>query len=181
MSRKSSEKPAYDPGTRNGKGWVSDYITKPRLQAAITGRTPKGNPIKGEYKFIDEFPISKGIEENARFFALTYETRTEVAHNKTFRQIASLLWLRAGARGECIETEPEAGWALADAYGVLINLDASTAFVEAVEAASGIGMVYIVTDDERRFQAVTRRIPDGVEAVRLYESYLRNFQIRVGG
>ena len=50
-----------------------------------------------------------------------------------------------------------------------------------VEAASGIGMVYIVTDDERRFQAVTRRIPDGVEAVRLYESYLRNFQIRVGG
>ena len=160
---------------------ICDYITKPRLQAAITGRTPKGNPIKGEYKFIDEFPISKGIEENARFFALTYETRTEVAHNKAFRQIASLLWLRAGARGECIETEPEAGWALADAYGVLINLDASTAFVEAVEAASGIGMVYIVTDDERRFQAVTRRIPDGVEAVRLYESYLRNFQIRVGG
>ena len=102
-------------------------------------------------------------------------------NNSSPRQVAPLLWLRAGARGKCIETEPDAGWALAEAYGVLVDLDASTAFVESVETAAGIGVVYIVTDDERRFQSVARRLPEGVEAVRLYESYLRNFQIRNGG
>ncbi|PLC10655.1 DNA methyltransferase [Kocuria flava] len=160
---------------------ICNYITKPRIEAAITGRTPDGDLIKGDYKFVDEFPMSEGIEENAEFFTLTYETRTEVYHHKAFRQIAPLLWLRAGARGGCIEAEPADGWTLADAYGVLVDLDASTAFVEAVDAANGIGMAYIVTDDERRFQAVARRLPEGVEAVRLYESYLRNFQIRNGG
>lgn len=160
---------------------ICDYITKPRIEAAITGRTPDGDLIKGDYKFVDEFPMSEGIEENAEFFTLTYETRTEVAHHRAFRQVAPLLWLRAGARGERIETEPDTGWALAEAYGVLVDLDASTAFVESVETADGIGVVYIVTDDERRFQAVARRLPEGVEAVRLYESYLRNFQIRNGG
>ena len=148
---------------------------------AIIGKTPLGDPIKGDYKFSDEFPMSEGIEENAQFFALTYETRTEVTHHKAFRQIAPLLWLRAGARGECIDAEPDAGWALAEAYGVLVDLDLSTPFIKAVDDCDGIGMVYIVTDDERRFQAVVRRLPDGVEAVRLYESYLRNFQIRIGG
>lgn len=159
---------------------ICDYITKPRIEAAITGLTPEGKPVQGDYKFTDEFPMAEGFQENAKFFTLTYATRTQVAHNRAFREIAPLLWLRAGARGECIETEPEAGWAVVDAYGMLIDLDASTAFIESVEPASSIGVAYIVTDDERRFQAVARRLPEGVEAVRLYESYLRNFQIRNG-
>ncbi|MBE8528486.1 site-specific DNA-methyltransferase, partial [Amycolatopsis sp. H6(2020)] len=41
---------------------ICDYITKPRLTAAITGRTPAGEPIKGDYKFTDEFPMSEGLE-----------------------------------------------------------------------------------------------------------------------
>ena len=176
--RKAGLRPGDPEWERRG---ICDYITKPRLEAAITGRTPDGDLVKGDYKFVDEFPISEGFEENTEFFELTYETRTEVAHHKAFRRIAPLLWLRAGARGACIETEPEDGWTLAEAYGVLVDLDVSTTFVEAVEVANGIGMAYIVTDDERRFQAVARRLPEGVEAVRLYESYLRNFQIRNGG
>lgn len=180
--QKALRKSGLRPGDQEWEQWgICDYITKPRIEAAIIGKTPLGDPIKGDYKFSDEFPMSEGIEENAQFFALTYETRTEVTHHKAFRQIAPLLWLRAGARGECIDAEPDAGWALAEAYGVLVDLDLSTPFIKAVDDCDGIGMVYIVTDDERRFQAVVRRLPDGVEAVRLYESYLRNFQIRIGG
>lgn len=46
---------------------ICDYITKPRVAAAITGKTPSGDPIKGEYKFTDEFPMADGFEENAEF------------------------------------------------------------------------------------------------------------------
>ena len=36
---------------------------------------------------------------------------------------------------------------------------------------------YIVTDDEPQFQAVAAQLPEGIKPVRLYESYLRTFQI----
>jgi hypothetical protein len=61
---------------------------------------------------------------------------------------------------------------VADTYGLLTDLDAAAPFVDAVEAAGTIRIAYIVTDDDRRFQSVAQRLPDGVEAVRLYESYL---------
>jgi adenine-specific DNA-methyltransferase len=41
-------------------------------------------------------------------------------------------------------------------------------------------IAFIVTDDERRFQALARRLPHGVEPVRLYESYLTNFAFANG-
>jgi len=47
---------------------ICDYVTKPRIEAAITGKTPAGEPIKGDYKFTDEFPMADGFEANARFF-----------------------------------------------------------------------------------------------------------------
>ncbi len=52
---------------------ICEHITKPRLRAAISGETPEGKPIKGSYKFVDEFPMAEGFEENMEFFDLTYE------------------------------------------------------------------------------------------------------------
>lgn len=159
---------------------ICDYITKPRVAAAITGNTPDGQPIKGDYKFTDEFPIAEGFEENAEFFTLTYETPLSVSHNLAFSRIAPLLWLRAGARGRRIDKLPADGWAVADAYALLNNVDAATPFIEALAQVDGVRIAYIVTDDDRRFQAIAKRLPDGVEPVRLYESYLTNFSFTNG-
>ena len=81
------------------KHGICDYITKPRVAAAITGKTQDGEPIKGDYKFTDEFPMAEGFEENAEFFTLTYEAKNAVNHNLAYARIAPLLWLRAGASG----------------------------------------------------------------------------------
>jgi adenine-specific DNA-methyltransferase len=167
-----------------GAGWeqhgICDYITKPRVAAAITGKTPDGEPIKGEYKFTDEFPMAEGFDENAEFFTLAYETPLSVNHNMAFARIAPLLWLRAGGRGKRIAELPAEGWAVVDAYGLLADVDAVTPFVKAVNKAKDLRVAYVVTDDDRRFQAIARRLPDGVEAVRLYESYLTNFSFANG-
>jgi adenine-specific DNA-methyltransferase len=159
---------------------ICDFITKPRVKAAITGQTPDGQAIKGDYKFIDEFPMADGFEENAEFFTLTYETPVAVSHGLAFGRIAPLLWLRAGARGQRIDKLPGDGWAVVDAYGVLTDVDAATPFIKAVKLASSITIAYIVTDDDRRYQAIARRLPYGVEPVRLYESYLTNFSFTHG-
>ena len=162
------------------KHGICDLITKPRVAAAITGKTPDGEPIKGDYKFTDEFPMAEGFEENAEFFTLTYEARSAVNHNLAYARIAPLLWLRAGAQGARIDKLPAAGWAVADTYGLLVDIDAASHFIKAVNRAQGLRIAYIVTDDDRRFQAIAKRLPDGVEPVRLYESYLTNFSFTNG-
>ncbi|HGB5010324.1 TPA: site-specific DNA-methyltransferase [Salmonella enterica subsp. diarizonae serovar 61:r:-] len=169
------------PGDSNWEKWgICDYITKPRVQAAITGKTPEGEPIKGDYKFTDEFPMSEGFEENAEFFTLTYEAEKSVSYNLAYARIAPLLWLRAGAQGKRIDTLPAEGWAVTDTYGLLSAVDQATPFIEAISHASDVRVAFIVTDDDRHFQAVTRRLPKGVEPVRLYESYLTNFSFTSG-
>ncbi len=165
------------PGDGDWEKWgICDYITKPRIKAAITGKTPDGKSIKGDYKFTDEFPMSDGFKENAEFFTLTYETPMAVSYNLAFEHIAPLLWMRAGSKGKRIDSIPESGWAVADNYGVLFDLDKSSEFYNAIGTQSDIRIAYIVTDDDRRFQSIAKRLPKGVEPVRLYESYLKNFQ-----
>ena len=167
-----------DPGWE--KLGICEYITKPRIEAAITGRTPDGEPIRGDYNFTDEFPMAEGFEENAEFFTLTYETPVAVTYQTAFTCIAPLLWLRAGSLGRRIDKVPAVGWSVADTYGLLVELDKATDFLRAARRAKALRITYIVTDDERRFQALARRLPEGVEAIRLYESYLTNFAFANG-
>jgi adenine-specific DNA-methyltransferase len=159
---------------------ICDYITKPRIAAAITGTTPEGKDVAGQYKFVDAFPMADGFEENAEFFTLTYETPVAISHNRAFSRIAPLLWMRAGSEGRQIESLPKQGWDVADTFGLLIDLDKAVPFVKKIKAKDTVRIAFIVTDDERRFQSIARRLREGVEAVRLYESYLNNFRFSMG-
>lgn len=158
---------------------ICEWITKPRITAAVTGRTAGGEPVKGDYKFIDEFPMAGGFAENVEFFTMTYEAPRAVAHHRSFEAVAPLLWLKAGAHGRRIE-KPTNDFAVADAYAVLFDTDSSREFLAALHHAESVWMVFIVTDDDRAFQMVCAELPAGVEAVRLYSSYLTNFTINTG-
>jgi adenine-specific DNA-methyltransferase len=158
---------------------ICEYLTRPRLEAAITGRTPDGSLIKGDYRFTDEFAIADGFEENIEFFRLTYEAPLRVASNREFAKIAPLLWIRAGSRGRRID-DISSGWDVADTYGVLTDLDHTQQFLRAVAASKTVAIAYIVTDEERLFEWVSQQLPGAVTPVRLYEAYLRNFEIESG-
>ncbi len=168
------------PGDEEWEKWgICNYITKPRVQAAITGNSPDGKKIVGDYKFTNEFPIAEGLKENAEFFTLTYEAPLRVASNREFNKIAPLLWMRAGAQGRRID-DISKGWEVAEGYGVLADLDRTDKFLKAVKSNEKVRVAYIVTDEERLFEAVAQRLPERVEPVRLYEAYLRNFEIESG-
>lgn len=158
---------------------ICEYITKPRITTAITGRTPEGEPIRGDYRFTDEFPMADGFDENAVFYDLTYQDPTAVRLGMAFRNVAPLLWLRAGARGRCIMDE-KPGWDIADTYAVLFDPSRANAFVSELAKAPHVGLVYVVTDDERRFASVSAML-GGLPAVRLYADYLRSFRISAEG
>ena len=170
-------KKGHRPGDKDWeKLGICDFITKPRIKAAITGINASGKSIEGDYLFTDEFPMSDGFNENAEFFTLTYETPIAINYNLAFAHIAPLLWMRAGSKGERINEIAESGWAVSDNYGVLFDPDKSSEFYKAIDTQSEIKIAYIVTDDDRRFQSIAKRLPKNVEPIRLYESYLKNFQ-----
>ena len=176
--QRSLRKQGLRPGDADWEALgICDYITKPRIRAAITGVTPDGEQIKGDYKFTDEFPLAEGFKENVEFFTLTYESPWRVARGRAFDVVAPLLWMRAGSQGRRIEQIPPSGWDVADMYGVIADLDQTGPFLEVLACAERVRVVFIVTDDDRAFQSVCAALPEHVEPVRLYESYLRNFEI----
>ncbi len=159
---------------------IFEHITRPRITAAITGRTPEGEPIKGDYKFTDEFPMADGFEENVEFFELTYEDVQQVDADRAFEAIAPLLWLRAGGHGPILyETRDPAGrrlpYAIGERYAVLFNADRWRTFV--AKLPDGVSVVFVVSDSSSTFTTVSKELPPEVVAVRLYRNYLSTFEI----
>lgn len=141
---------------------VCEYVTKPRIRTVLTGVRPDGS------SFDDTVP------GNVVFTNLTYEDPNMVELGLVFDRLARLLWLAAGAAGPCITKVPTAGWAATGHYAVLAALDAQRALFAAMTTER---TAFIVTDDEGQFQQVAAHLPVGCRPVRLYESYLRPFQI----
>ncbi len=172
-------------GLRPGDpGWealgIFEHITRPRVTAAITGQTPEGSPVTGEYRFTDEFPMADGFEENVEFFELTYLDASRVEVNLAFAGIAPLLWLRAGGRGpiidECVEGDGRRKpYAWTERYGVLFNTDRWRGFVSKLPITATT--VFIVTDSTTEFAHIAGELPGHLDVVRLYERYLTTFAI----
>lgn len=168
------------PGDKDWEAMgICDYITKPRIRAAITGTTTTGTAVTGDYRFVDEFPMADGFRENVEFFTLTYEDPTLVSLGRRFEAIAPLLWLRAGARGERIAEVAEEGWSIpaSACYGVMFDTSAWGAFVSAAARRDDLTHAFIVTDSLVEYQQIVARIDPALLTTRLYADYLRSFEI----
>jgi adenine-specific DNA-methyltransferase len=162
---------------------IFEQITRPRITAAITGRTPEGEPIKGDYTFTDQFPMADGFEENVEFFELTYLDPELVELDMAFSGIAPLLWLRAGGRGPIIDISHDSAgnpspYVWTDRYGILFNPDRWRIFVE--KRPQSASTAFIVTDSQTTFAGIASELPGVLDVVRLYENYLTTFAINWG-
>ena len=181
---KSLRQIGHLPGDSNWEALgIFDQVTWPRIAAAVSGITPSGVAVSGDYRFGDEFPMSEGFEENVEFLKLTYVDPVDVELDRAFAAAAPLLWMRAGGAGPVIENRlDEAGrrkpHAFTEHYGVLFDPDTWRAFVDQLPASAKT--VFIVTDSSSVFAGVAEALPGHVEAVRLYENYLTTFAINRG-
>jgi adenine-specific DNA-methyltransferase len=155
---------------------IFEHITRPRVIAAITGRTPDGDPIAGDYKFTDEFPMADGFDENVAFLDLRYLNADDVDLGLAFDNIAPLLWLRAGGQGPIARHRDDEGnplpYAWTDWHGVLFDEDSWRSFVAARPESARAA--FIVTYSPATFSGVATELP-GIDLVRLYDTYLSMF------
>lgn len=168
------------PGTDEwDKHGIARYFTFPRLKAAITGISTKGHPIRGEYKFTEEFSMAEGFKTNLNFFKLGFLDKNAVALGKQFKELIPVLWMKAGANGECPiieESNPAMLILPKNRFAVLADERRYMEFIEELDKHSEIETVYIVTDSETGYRDMISMLQDKT-TYQLYRDYLDNFRI----
>lgn len=171
----------YRPGDPewNAQG-VFSQATKPRIEAAITGRRPTGEPIPPNLRYIDGRRLADGFEENVDFFELQYLDRDDVDLGEAFRGIAPLLWMKGGASG-VIADAPDVAWFAPEGspYAILFSASHWRLFVEKIQHRHDLKEVFVVTDAEATFVQVRQELPGWVNASMLYRDYLRSFEVNL--
>lgn len=175
-----------DGGSRQSITVTNNELSRDQRREAISVGARPGDPsweALGVYEVATKpriIAMAKELKANVVFFTLTYEAPRSVRHNRTFARIAPMLWMRSGSQGRIIKDLGTHGWDVAEAYGVLEDLDHAGSFLAKIEEVESVRTVFIVTDDDSSFQMVCRDLPGRVLPIRLYESYLQNFQLRGG-
>lgn len=128
------------------------------------------------------YPMSNGFETNAVFFKLCFLDKTKVSLGIQFKELLSTLWMKAGAIGRCPvidEDLPDMLILPENKMAILNDENRFGEFAEQLTQHPEIDVVYLVTDYESSFVAMTQAL-EGKKTYQLYKDYLDNFRINAG-
>lgn len=167
------------------KHGICDAVSWPRCRNLTMGQRADGTPIKGKYA--KDVPLSgrayaEGFEENIEYFRIDFVDPGSVAMGQQFEAILPILWMKAGCRGARESSRGSTPWFIPknSPFAVLIKEQKFAAFRKELAGRADITHVFLVTDSEENFRAMTRAIQTkrrNMETVQLYKSYLENFRI----
>ena len=163
---------------------IARYVTWPRTVCSIEGHDVNGNPLKGNYITAGEkeLPMAAGFKANAAFFKLGFLDKTKVSLGMQFKELLSTLWMKAGAIGKCPIVDaavPDMLILPDNKMAVLTDENRFCEFAEQLAQHPEIKVVYLVTDYESSFVAMTQAL-EGKQTYQLYRDYLDNFRINAG-
>lgn len=178
---KTLKKQGFKPGDEEWERLgIARYVTWPRTVCSIEGHDVNGQPLKGEYLGTDHRQMKDGFEANCIFFKLDFLDKTQVALGRQFRELLTILWMKAGGEGRCptLENDDVPGMLILpeNRFAVLTDEKAFGEFVGRVNQEDDIRMVYLVVDSESMFKDMARCFRDK-QTCQLYRDYLDNFRI----
>lgn len=157
---------------------IARYVTWPRTVCSIEGHDVNGAPLKGKY-LGSEREMADGFAANAVFFKLAFLDRMRIAYGMQLKELLPVLWMKAGGAGECPNELPaRAPFAVyaANRFAILVKESAFEDFRKALECEPAVDCVYLVTDFEAGFAAMSERLKPR-RTVQLHRDYLDNFRI----
>lgn len=176
----------YQPGDPEWERLgIAHYVTWPRTVCSIEGHDINGQPLKGNYLGGDpDHPLAMadGFKANAAFFKLGFLDKNAVAVGRQFKELLSTLWMKAGAHGPYPVIEdgvPDMLILPENRMAILNDENCFGDFAEQLAAHPEIDVVFLVTDYEAGFAAMTAALP-GKQTYQLYRDYLDNFRINAG-
>ncbi|MEX1005465.1 MAG: DNA methyltransferase [Acidimicrobiia bacterium] len=160
---------------------IFQSVTRPRVEAAVTGRRPDGALAQGKYDtgYLDSRSHSDGFEENVVFLLLDYLDPDVVSVGRQYAAIAPLLWLAAGSVGRWADRDGDKPWSAPESsnYTVLFDEDRFGEFKLMVEGSDRISHVWLVTNSSQGFAEMRAQLPERLEVQMLYRDYLSNFRV----
>lgn len=162
---------------------IFEKVTRPRCEAAFSGRRPDGAETPGIYVDAKGRPwrrFSEGFDENVEFFNLEYVDPDQVELGAQFDAIHPTLWLGAGAQGELMDDAPRSSAVLVGLGGTYAVLRRESRFAELrqkLPKLRHLTHVFLVTDSEEAFAEMRSDLPAELDVSMLYRDYLRNFKI----
>ena len=169
----------YQPGDDKWEELgIARYVTWPRTICTIKGVDVAGKPLKGTYIGKD-LPMASGFNSNAIFFKLGFLDKNAVALGKQFKELIPVLWMKAGAIGECPtveESNPAMLILPKNRFAVLADEKKYLEFIEELDKHPEIETVYIVTDSDSGYRDMISMLQDK-NTYQLYRDYLDNFRI----
>ena len=149
---KELKRKGYQPGDEEWERLgIARYVNWPRTVCSIEGHDVNGQPLKGEYLGTDKREMKEGFESNCVFFKLEFLDKTQVALGRQFRELLPMLWMKAGAFGQCPQLEkdgvPEMLVLPENHFAVLTDEKSFGQFVDEVDKHEDITKLvnYIVT------------------------------------
>ena len=180
---KTLTKQGFKPGDEEWERLgIARYVNWPRTVCSIEGHDVNGQPLKGEYLGTDHRQMKEGFESNCVFFKLDFLDKTQVALGRQFRELLPMLWMKAGAFGQCPQLEkdgvPEMLVLPENNLAVLTDEKSFGQFVDEVDKHEDITMIYLVVDSDMMYKEMAKHFPKR-QTCQLYRDYLDNFRINV--
>jgi len=177
---KSLRKQGYQPGDEEWEKYgIARYVNWPRTVCSIEGHDINGQPLKGNYLGSD-IPMQDGFKANAQYFKLGFLDKNSVAAYRQFRELLSLLWMKAGAIGECPTLKgkeiPEYLILAENKMAILTEEWAYAKFMDDMKDRQDIKTVFLVVDSEIGFREMAAPLK-WAKTYQLYKDYLENFTI----
>ena len=177
---KSLRKQGYQPGDEEWEKYgIARYVNWPRTICSIEGHDINGEPLKGNYLGSD-IPMSDGFKANAKFFKLGFLDKNSVAAYRQFRELLPLLWMKAGAIGECPSLEGKGipSFMILDENKMAIMTEESNyaVFLDQMKDRKDIKTIFLVVDSEIGFREMATPFK-WAKTYQLYKDYLENLTI----
>ena len=166
-----------------------EYATKPRITAAITGKTAVSNyteDVEGYYKyndFQDEYaigdPIPKnkakqykdGMKQNVRFFKLKYVSYNDIFLGLVDNDLYNMIWLEQGQQGEIPQDIDD--FYIGHSYAILKKMSKINEMLNQID--DNIRTIY-VHGDEKTAQQVHKTVSPEIDVIPLWDLYINRMK-----
>jgi adenine-specific DNA-methyltransferase len=124
--------------------------------------------------------MADGFQANAIYFKLGFLDKTAIALGRQFKELLSVLWMKAGSIGMCPqiegETIPKMLILPGNRFAILTDERDFPEFLEQIKKTPEIETVFIVTDSEPGYREMAAKLQEKT-SYQLYRDYLDNFRI----
>jgi len=174
---------------------VFHHVTRPRVEAALSGRTPNGKRVAGKYlPPLYQRDMADGLPATAAFLRLKCLDPERLELGETFDELHPLLWVASGAYGPCpatllpSERRDQPGWLVPGDgviqngchYAILLRTSRLTGFCDRLTNDPNVSHVWVDAFSEGEVKDVESEIHTKVRAniqvARLHRDVLDYFK-----